>query len=147
MKYRSEKEEKINQTSMIRKLNICFNENRSKKSTTYFIKNLIISNKRSHYNMYAQRAQKCQELLCWCRLYAYVTIDTLQMKLYAKSIGRIRTLMQNKKVLHRSEISYDSMKYTVPRTSSYGRIQYASQPCSLDEADSLAFLRELFGSK
>jgi hypothetical protein len=56
MKYRSEREEKINQTSMIGKLNICFNENRSKKSTTYFIKNLIISNKRSYYKMYAESA-------------------------------------------------------------------------------------------
>ena len=56
--------------------------------------------------------------------------------------------MQNKKVLHRTEISDDSVGYTELRPSCYQRAQYTNQPDDdLDEADSLAFLYELFKGK
>ena len=70
------------------------------------------------------------------------------MKLYAKSIGRVRSIKQNKKVLLRREISNDSVGYTELRPSCYQRAQYTNQPDDdLDEADSLAFLYELFKGK
>ncbi len=69
------------------------------------------------------------------------------MKLYAKSIGRVRSIKQNKKVLHRREISNDSVGYTELRPSCYQRAQYTNQPNELDEADSLAFFYELFKGK
>jgi hypothetical protein len=71
----------------------------------------------------------------------------LQMKLYAKSIGRIRSLIQNKSGLHRREISDDSLTYIVLCPSCYQSTQYTSQSRDLDDADSLAFLHELFESK
>ena len=69
------------------------------------------------------------------------------MKLYSKSIGRVRSLIQIKKVLHRTEISDDLVGYTELRPSCYQRAQYTNQPDDLDEADSLAFLYELFKGK
>ena len=124
----------------------CSNKNRSKK-TSHFIQNATISNYRFYYTLYAENAYECQELLFWCRLYGHATMDKLQMKLYAKSIGRIRSLIQNKSGLHRREISDDSITYIVLCPSCYQSTQYTSQSGDLDDADSLAFLHELFESK
>ena len=69
------------------------------------------------------------------------------MKVYAKSIVRIANMLQNKKFIHRREINDDSQSYAVlSQTCDLGN-QYASQSDNLEDADSLAFLHELFGSK
>ena len=68
------------------------------------------------------------------------------MELYAKSLVRIKDIFQSKKVLRQREIKNDS-KYVL-RSSFCDLIsQNTSQYDSLEDADSLAFLHELFGNK
>jgi hypothetical protein len=71
----------------------------------------------------------------------------LQMKVYAKSIVRIANMLQNKRVIHRKEINDDLQSYVVSQQTCDLGSQSAGQSDNLEDADSLAFLHELFGSK
>ena len=69
------------------------------------------------------------------------------MKLYAESIGRIGVMVKNNRFIHRREINDYSIRHAVQGPSCYLRDQYASQSGDFDDADSLAFLHELFENK